>query len=106
MKIEHIYWDGKKVVFRYMEDGENFIEARRRLGRMDYCPLCGELFTPGTMTSVVLVWSNQVGIPDRICHAECFAEHTPEIVFNIIAGNFELYLKFKETFKGWTCLTA
>ena len=97
MKIEHIDYDGKKVGFRFMEDGPAFVRARKRLGNIDYCPLCDEVFTLDNVTSVVLIVSNQVDVPNRFCHSECFGDQTPKQAFKIIADNYKRFLQFR----GW-----
>jgi len=93
-----IMWDGKGVTFRYMEDGKKFVAARRRYGNRDVCPLCKKAFTTLTTTSVYLIISNQVGIPNRFVHTECMKEKTPAYAFRLITENYQEALKYQDWF--------
>jgi hypothetical protein len=86
-----IQWEGKNVAFAPIEDGVKFINARRRYSKFaGVCPICKIEFDENNTTSLWLVISNQVGIPNRYCHSECFVDKTFEYVFKIIYDDYQL----------------
>lgn len=91
-----IPYDGKQIYFRSVVEG--FIKARRRLGFSDVCPLCKKTHFQKDKQKVVLITSNQVGIPNRIVHYECMKDDLPEYVFQLIAQDWENAQKYKDWF--------
>lgn len=75
------------------------IEARRRLDHLDVCPLCEEKIRPTNGLEVVMMISNQAGIPNRILHGDCFDKHTPEHALRFIAGSYEESLCYAHWFE-------
>ena len=100
MKTESrsIKWDGKLVSFREIAYGKKFVQARKRYRFDDVCPLCKLKFPPDDDAAVVLVISNQVGIPNRILHASCLEDKTDEYAFRLIAEDFELSKDYADWF--------
>jgi len=86
---QHIDWRGKQVCFRRMPDGDRFVRTRLRIGHEDVCPLCKKRFGLDNVTSVTLIISNQVNVPNRFVHDECLARHTLEHAFKLIADDYE-----------------
>jgi len=84
-----IRYDGKPVGFRMMPDGASFIKTRCRIEERDICPICNNEFTPENTTSVILVISNQVDVPNRFCHTECLSDKTLEHAFQLILHSYE-----------------
>ena len=85
----NIKYDGKTVAFKRIEDGQKFIVARRRYQHTDVCPLCKITFTPQSVTAVVLIVSNQAGIPNRVVHEECLEDKTDEYAFRLISMDYK-----------------
>lgn len=96
--IRSIRWNGKIVSFRKMPDGKRFIRVRRRIKEHDVCPLCKAAFVDENTTSVVLIISNQAGVPNRFVHSECLADKTDEYVFRLIAEDYKDALEFAHWF--------
>lgn len=93
-----IRWNGKTVGFRNMPDGKRFVQVRRGWGNKDVCPLCKRVFTKSTTTSVILIISNQVGVPNRFVHSECLIDKTDEYAFRLIAEDYEAAKKYSDWF--------
>lgn len=106
--MTNIEYCGKTIGFKTFEDGQFFIRTRKRIGIEDACPLCLKPFTADNTTSVILVVSNQAGIPNRFCHTECTADKTLEYVVQIIAASYARALKAVEELKqsGWHVLLS
>lgn len=103
MEWTYTYNKDKKVGFKKMNDGEQFIKTRQKIGEKDICPLCKTPFTFNNTTAILLVISNQVGVPNRFCHSECIADKSLEWVFKIINDDYEIakkYIKWLEE-SGW-----
>jgi len=94
----HILYEGKRILFREMPNGKRFIEVRRRIGSRDVCPLCKQIFRKSTITSVVLITSSQVDIPNRFVHSECLVNKTDEYAFKLIAEDYEEAKKYSDWF--------
>jgi hypothetical protein len=93
-----IWHDGHKVSFREQKRGSEFIAARRRFGFRDVCPLCKQRFTEKTTTTVVLIVSNQAGVPNRFVHGECLADTTDEYAWRMIAEDYEQSKRYADWF--------
>jgi hypothetical protein len=93
----NIRHEGKTVSFRIISEGRGFMEARRRFGNLDVCPLCKERISP-KVARVWLVISNQVGVPNRILHDECMQEKTPEYAFRLIAEDYKEAQRYRDWF--------
>lgn len=89
--------DGKTVAFRNIPDGRQFARMRHRMREKDRCALCKEAFALENTTGVVLVISNQAGIPNRFVHSECMEDKTPEHAFRLIAEDW----KEAQKYEGW-----
>lgn len=98
MMTESIQWNGLHVGFRVLQDGVKFVKTRQRLGEKDMCPLCKKYFQVHGTTSVVLVISNQAGVPNRFLHSECVKDKTKEYAFGLIAQDWEDAQKYKDWF--------
>ena len=96
--IQH---DGKHVSIRKMDDGKEFVEARRRFGHSDICPICRKQFAPNEITAIHLIVSNQVGIPNRYVHDECLVDKLDAYAWRIIAEDYVEAMKKWEEIKGW-----
>lgn len=97
----HIRYEGKSVAFRALPDGRKFVAARRRLGHIDVCPLCKTKFTLDTITGVVLVVSNQAGIPNRFVHQECLEDKTDEYAFRLIVEDWNVANQHRQQCRDW-----
>lgn len=97
--MESILYEGKTVSFREFKDGERCARVRKnaRSGSYDICPLCLEeiIEVPGT---VVLVVSNQAGVPNRFIHKECMGDSTLEYIFNVLVADWQIAKKYKHWF--------
>ena len=91
-------YNGKGVGLRLMTDGQGFIKTRSRIVDSDTCPICRKVFTKDNTTSIVLIISNQIGIPNKFVHIECMEDKTPEYAFKIIADDYKEALKYKHWF--------
>jgi hypothetical protein len=92
-------YEGKPVAFRLMLDGKQFIYNRKKVKKNpDICPLCRKPFIEETITSVILIISNQVGIPNRFVHSECMANLTEEYALHCIANDYQEALKYYHWF--------
>ena len=91
--LNDIQYEGKTVVFRIDNNGRRFIAARKRNGHIDVCPLCLEKFSSENQSPVILVISNQVGIPNRILHSECMEGKTAEYAFELIADSYAIAME-------------
>ena len=91
--LNDIQYEGKTVVFRIINDSQKFTVARNRNGHMDVCPLCLEKFSSENQSPVILVISNQVGIPNRILHSECMEGKTAEYAFKWIADSYAVAMQ-------------
>ena len=98
--MRSIRYGGKTVSFREYSDDQakKFVEARLRYGNMDVCPLCKRRFVVKNTTGVVLIVSNQVGIPNRFVHSECMADKTDEYAFRLIAEDYKEAQKYADWF--------
>lgn len=92
-----IKWKDKTIGFCDLPDGSQFVQARQRIDEMDICSICKKYFQAHNTTSVVLIISNQAGIPNRFVHSECMEGKTDEEVFALIAKHWEKVQKYK----GW-----
>ena len=99
--MDSITHNGKTVGFRRLPDGQRFIQARHRIGKHDLCPLYNVAFAPENTTAVILIISNQAGVPNRFCHEECLADKTLEYAFHEIAEDWEAAKAAGEQFAGW-----
>ena len=97
----HVPWDGKSVGLKHIKDGTKFMEARKRYGFRDICPLCRQVIQTSSVTSVELVVSNQVGIPNKILHHECVEDKTDEYVVQLLASDYANYKASLERFAAW-----
>jgi len=97
-RTQRIEWDGKSVGFRLMSDGISFVKTRRRIGFIDVCPICKEKFSVSKITGVILIISNQVGIPNRFIHVECLEDKTYAYAFSIIAEDWKEAQPYKDWF--------
>lgn len=95
---DSIKYDGKTVSFRKITTGGTFVAARRKMGNIDICPICKKKFTVKSTTVVILIISNQVGIPNRFVHSECNEGKTFEYMFNIIANSWKCAQDYKHWF--------
>jgi len=93
----NIRYEGKDVSLRIMPDGRQFMEARRRYGHLDVCPLCKERISP-KVARVWLVVSNQAGVPNRILHDECMQGKTPEYAWRLIAEGWKEAQQYRDWF--------
>ena len=91
--INDIQYEGKTVAFRIVIDVQKFIAERKRNGHMDVCPLCLEKFSSENQLPVILVISNQAGIPNRILHSECMEGKTAEYAFELIADSYTIAME-------------
>jgi len=94
-KRRQVKHNGKIVVICPQQDGEKFIEG---LGERDICPLCKQHFRKGSTPTLILIVSNQVGIPNRMVHTECMEDKTDEYAFALIAGDFEESKRYADWF--------
>jgi len=92
---------GKNVYFETITDGTKFMKARVRYGFRDICPLCKTRISKHNVTSVVLVVSNQVGVPNRILHSECYDKGLPENIWNRIFCDWLTAQKHKDWFQQY-----
>lgn len=99
MIVRTFQWNGKHVSFRAMPDGEQFIKARKGIYREpDVCPLCKCAFSIESTTGVVLIISNQAGIPNRFVHEECLEDKTDEYAFQLIVQDYKTAQLYKDWF--------
>ena len=77
-EVKTIPWNGSHVAFKRWEDGTKWTKARQRLGHSDICPLCLDGFDSRDSSPVILIVSNQAGVPNRTVHSKCFDDKTPE----------------------------
>ena len=85
-----IKYEGKTVAFRIIDNGRMFMAARRRYRYIDVCPLCLEKISSENQSPVILVISNQAGIPNRMLHNECMEGKTAEYAFKLIADSYAI----------------
>ena len=88
-----IKYEGKTVAFRIIDNGRMFMAARRRYRYIDVCPLCLEKISSENQSPVILVISNQAGIPNRILHSECMEGKTAEYAFELIADSYAIAME-------------
>lgn len=93
-KIYKFEYDGKPVQVR--SQGQEFNEARRRFNHRDICPYCVERIKKPD--AVVLIISNQAGIPNRVAHKSCFRNQGDEAINNL-ARSYEEAQKHAHWFK-------
>ena len=96
--LNDIQYEGKTVGFRVINDVRKFTAARRRYGHIDICPLCLEKFSSKNQSSVILVISNQAGIPNRMLHNECMEGKTAEYAFKLIADSYAVAMQYAHWF--------
>ena len=97
-KVFNEPWDGKIVQFRVIEDGRKFNAGRQRvLGKPEICPVCHMPLLPSGPEKVVLMISNQAGIPNRVLCYDCFDKGTPAYTLRKIAEDYAA----AQEYAGW-----
>lgn len=76
-----IKWGDKTVVFYFYAD---YFKKRRIVRRSEICAICKQPITEG---DIWLIISNQVGVPNRQVHGECFTGF--EETFEKIVEDYE-----------------